>query len=122
MAKEKERISNEQKVMEMRFASEIEKRDATILELEGSVLDLRQMIVNKDKVIEEQEEQIERYRTSFRQLMKLGFVVTGNKIKKAGVPLKRLIKNSPSSDNDDDDNEGTMATLTLLKEESNPKA
>mmetsp|Transcript_31569 Transcript_31569/g.74290 ORF Transcript_31569/g.74290 Transcript_31569/m.74290 type:complete len:234 (+) Transcript_31569:24-725(+) len=95
LTSEKKRVVEGQKQMEARHAVEIQSRDVMIAELEGSVSTLRKVIVDKDQIIKEKNEQIERYETSFRQLAKLGLVVTGNKIKKVAGPLKRLIENSP---------------------------
>ena len=95
---EKKRLVGDQKKMQLRHAKELEIRDVTIVKLEGSVANLGKIIAEKDLIIEEKNEQIKRYRTSFRQLAKLGFAVTGNKIKKVTGPLKRLVQNSPPVD------------------------
>ncbi|VEU37686.1 unnamed protein product [Pseudo-nitzschia multistriata] len=92
---EKKRLVEGQAKMEARHAEEIKSRDLMVTELEGSVTALRKVIVDKDLIIKEKSEQIQRYETSFRQLARLGLVVTGNKIKKVAGPLKRLIENSP---------------------------
>ena len=87
-----------QKEMQSRHAEELESRDVTIAELEGSVANLGKIIADKDQIIEEKNQQIKRYETSFRQLAKLGLVVTGNKINKVTGPLKNLVQNSPPVD------------------------
>eukprot|EP00536_Pseudo-nitzschia_multiseries_P009863 jgi/Psemu1/319730/estExt_fgenesh1_pm.C_2870008 len=92
---EKKRLTEGQQKMEARHAEEIQSRDVMISELEGNVATLRKVIVNKDQIIKEKNEQIQRYETSFREFAKLGLIVTGNKIKKVAGPLKRLIENSP---------------------------
>ena len=84
--------------MESKFSAELASRDATILELEGSVASLGKLIADKDKIIQEKTERIELYETSFRQVAKLGFTVTKNKIKKVAGPIKRLVQNKPPSD------------------------
>lgn len=95
---EKKRLLVEQNDMLSRHAEELQTRDVMISELEGSVATLGKLIANKDQIIKEKNEQIQRYETSFRQVAKLGLVVTGNKIKKVAGPLKRLVQNSPPSD------------------------
>eukprot|EP00535_Pseudo-nitzschia_heimii_P005956 CAMPEP_0197178160 /NCGR_PEP_ID=MMETSP1423-20130617/3530_1 /TAXON_ID=476441 /ORGANISM="Pseudo-nitzschia heimii, Strain UNC1101" /LENGTH=517 /DNA_ID=CAMNT_0042627849 /DNA_START=220 /DNA_END=1773 /DNA_ORIENTATION=+ len=95
---EKKRLLVEQKEMQSRHTEELRTRDATILELEANVANLGKLIADKDKIIKEKEERIQLYETSFRQFAKLGLVVTGNKIKKVAGPLKRLVQNSPPSD------------------------
>jgi DNA repair exonuclease SbcCD ATPase subunit len=98
MSQEKERMQLEFTAMELKYSGELQQRDATIASLEGSVQTLRQSIADKDKIIQQKQAQIEGYETSMRQVFKLGFVVTGNKIKGVGRPLKRLIQNSPPPD------------------------
>ena len=98
LASEKNRLLVEQKSMQSRHSEELKTRDATILELEGSVATLGKLIADKDQIIKKKTERIELYETSFRQVAKLGFVVTKNKIKKVAGPLKRLVQNSPPSD------------------------
>lgn len=94
---ERNRLLVEQKETQSRHTEELKTRDATILELEGSVVALGQLISEKDEIIEKNNERIQLYETSFRQVAKLGLVVTGNKIKKVAGPLKRLVQNSPPS-------------------------
>jgi chromosome segregation ATPase len=98
MTQEKERITLELKAMELKYAGELKQRDAAIANLEGSVEALRQTIVDKDRIIQQKQEQLEGYETSLRQVLKLGFIVTGNKIRRVGRPLKRLIQNPPPPD------------------------
>lgn len=94
---ERNRLLVEQKEMQSRHTEELQTRDATILELEESVADLGKLITEKDQIIEKNNECIQLYQTSFRQVAKLGLVVAGNKIKKVAGPLKRLVQNSPPS-------------------------
>lgn len=98
MTAEKKRLLVEQEKMRSRHAKELKSRDIIILELEGSVVTFNKLIADKDQIIKEKNERIQLYETSFRQLAKLGLVVTGNKIKKVVGPLKRLVQNSPPSD------------------------
>ncbi len=95
LATEKNRLLVETKEMQSRHSEELKTRDATILELEGSVATLGKLIADKDQIIKEKTERIELYETSFRQVAKLGLVVTKNKIKKVAGPLKRLVQNKP---------------------------
>jgi hypothetical protein len=94
---ESNRLLVERKEMQSRHAEELQTRDGTILELEESVADLGKLITEKDQIIEKKNECIQLYQTSFRQVAKLGLVVAGNKIKKVARPLKRLVQNSPPS-------------------------
>jgi chromosome segregation ATPase len=98
LTSEKERVLATQKNMQSKHAEELKTRDATIVELEGNVATLGKLIADKDQIIEEKNQRIQRYETSFRQVAKLGFKVTGNKIKRVARPLKRLIQNSPPSE------------------------
>jgi chromosome segregation ATPase len=98
LSAEQKRLLVEQKEMQSRHAEELITRDATILKLEGSVTTLSKLIADKDLIIQEKNERIQQYETSFRKLAKLGFVVTGNKIKRVAGPLKRLVQNSPPTD------------------------
>jgi chromosome segregation ATPase len=98
LSAEQKRLVVEQKEMQSRHVEELITRDATILKLEGSVTTLGRLIADKDQIIQEKNERIQQYETSFRQLAKLGFVVTGNKIKRVAGPLKRLVQNSPPDD------------------------
>ena len=98
LAQEKDRLVVTKTEMESKHMKDLEVRDASIVKLEGSVANLRKLLVDKDQIIEEKNEQINKYETSFRQLAKLGIKVTGNKVKKVAGPLKRFIQNSPPSD------------------------
>ena len=98
LSAEKSRVLVATKEIQARHSKELKSRDATILELEGSVVNLGKLIADKDQIIKEKTERIELYETSFRQVAKLGFVVTKNKIKKVAGPIKRLVTNKPPSD------------------------
>jgi len=98
LSAEQKRLLVEQKEMQSRHTEELITRDATIVKLEGSVTTLSKLIADKDLIIQEKNERIQQYETSFRQLAKLGFKVTGNKIKRVAGPLKRLVQNSPPTD------------------------
>lgn len=98
LSAEQKRLLVEQKEMQSRHAEGLITRDATIVKLEGSVTTLSKLIADKDLIIQEKNERIQQYETSFRQLAKLGFKVTGNKIKRVAGPLKRLVQNSPPTD------------------------
>jgi len=93
LTQEKDRLVVTEMEMESRYTKDLEVRK----KLEGSVANLRRIIVDKDQMIEEKNQQIKKYETSFRQLAKLGFKVTKNKIKRVAGPLKRLIQNKPPS-------------------------
>mmetsp|Transcript_4047 Transcript_4047/g.4499 ORF Transcript_4047/g.4499 Transcript_4047/m.4499 type:complete len:543 (-) Transcript_4047:60-1688(-) len=94
LTQEKDRLVITEMEMESRYTKDFEVRK----KLEGSVANLRKIIVDKDQMIEEKNQQIKKYETSFRQLAKLGLKVTRNKIKRVAGPLKRLIQNEPPSD------------------------
>jgi len=98
LIQEKDRLVVTKTEMESKHMKDLEVRDASIVKLEGSVVNLRKLIIDKDQIIEEKNEQIKSYETSFRQLAKLGMKVTGNKVKKVAGPLKRFIQNPPPSD------------------------
>ena len=95
---EKKRLQLELEDIQSRHVEELHSRDATILELEGSVVTLEKLIVDKDQIIKEKDQRIQQYETSLRQVAKLGLRVTGRKIKNVARPLKRLIQNSPPVD------------------------
>lgn len=94
---EKDRSTIKKDELELKHTKDVEIRDASIAKLEGNIVDFRRIIVDKDQIIEEKNQQIKGYETSFRQLARLGLKVTGNKVKKIAGPLKRIIQNEPPS-------------------------
>jgi uncharacterized protein (DUF3084 family) len=97
---EKARLVKESQAMESKYLDELEMRDTSIAALEGNVANLEQLIIDKDRIIRSQSEQLDKYKTSMRQVIRLGFSVTGNKIRQVGRPFRRLIKKSDASGDD----------------------
>jgi chromosome segregation ATPase len=97
MKAEKERIVAQSKAMEAKYLDELEMRDNAIANLELDVATLQQIIVDKDRIIQTQNEQLTKYETSLREVIRLGLTVTGNKIKLVGRPFQRLIWNNSTS-------------------------
>lgn len=73
---------------------QVELRDASIEELRVNVSNLNQIIVERDTIIQEQSAKIDRYESSLRSVVKLGFTVTGKKLRRVGRPFKRLVQRS----------------------------
>ena len=81
MVQQKEKLILEQNAL----SESLTQRDMKISELEVDVNELREVVREKDVVID-------RYETSFRSLARLSVRVTGNKLKSTGRVLKRIIQ------------------------------
>lgn len=72
---QKDRAQEETQNVEARYITMISQRNREIADLKGGINQLKD-------TVRQREEQLQKYESSFRELVKLGMKVTGNKIKK----------------------------------------
>jgi chromosome segregation ATPase len=95
LQQEKWNVEVEKVASEKKYDDLLLQRDTSIIAMQSNVDGLMEVIRQKELFISEQDEQIVKYETSFRQVARLSVQVTGNKLKGVGGRLKRLIQNSP---------------------------